>query len=114
MSHLDRLASPHQLPLSNEIDFQGCKSNQSILWAGQVSWNIFMDYSINDEGNFGVSNLLGKNFIFQSEFHKSRPTYVFLTRSSEKYKHYTKIFDTQQEYRNVVSGFHYKRRRFLH
>ena len=80
MSHLDRLASPHQLPLSNEIDFQGCKSNQSILWAGQVSWNIFMDYSINDEGNFGVSNLLGKNFIFQSAFHKSRPTSIFLAR----------------------------------
>ena len=96
MSHLDRLASPHQLPLSNEIDFQGCKSNQSILWAGQVSWNIFMDYSINDEGNFGVSNLLGKNFIFQSAFHKK------------------KSFDTQQEDRNVGSGFYSKPRRFLH
>ena len=50
MSHLDRLASPHQIPLSPDIDFQGCKSKQSLLWAGQVSWNIFMDYSINDEG----------------------------------------------------------------
>ena len=64
MSHLDRLASPHQLPLSLEIDFQACKSKQSVLWAGQVSWNIFMDYSINDEGNFGVSNLLGKETKF--------------------------------------------------
>ena len=76
MSHLDRLASPHQLPLSLEIDFQASKSKQSVLWAGQVSWNIFMDYSINDEGNFGVSNLLGTtlsyymitNFLFFCPF----------------------------------------------
>ncbi len=62
MSHLDRLSTPHQPSLSLDFDSYFQKSRQNTIWAGQVSWNVFMDHSINDEGNFGVAhNLLGAN-----------------------------------------------------
>jgi E3 ubiquitin-protein ligase HERC2 len=59
MSHLDRLATPHQPPISLEFDFEDQQKRQSIIWAGQLSWNIFMDRSLGDEGNFGTANLFG-------------------------------------------------------
>ena len=59
MSHLDRLATPIQPKLDLHFDFD-CdqKRQQSLIWAGQVSWNMFMDHSLGDDGTFGVSNLL--------------------------------------------------------
>ena len=47
MSHLDRLATPIQPKLDLHFDFD-CdqKRQQSLIWAGQVSWNMFMDHSL--------------------------------------------------------------------
>ena len=49
---------------------------------------------------------MGQIFVAFSEYLN------FKVISSEKY--YTKMFDTQQEDRNVGSGFYSKLRRFLH
>ena len=51
---------------------------------------------------------MGQIFVAFSEYLN------FKMISSEKYKYYTKMFDTQQEDRNVGSGFYSKPRRFLH
>ena len=46
MSHLDRLATPIQPKLDPNFDFGDQKRQQSLIWAGQVSWSMFMDHSL--------------------------------------------------------------------
>ena len=67
MSHLDRLASPIQPKLdSANFDLNSDrKPQQSLIWGGQVSWNMFMDYSVGDEGTFGVASIFGNIKVMQ-------------------------------------------------
>ena len=75
MSHLDRLAAPHQPPVVHENDRtlpeNSGKNLPNLIWAGQVSWNVFMESSVNDEGNFAMANIFGhicpKNVVLSSK-----------------------------------------------